>query len=411
MFKKFVLFAIIVTIITGFGFAATEVDFMNFSSAGDNAKYLEEMKDVFEAQNPDIKINIETVGYGDYFTKLMTLVAGNNAPDAFELNYENFYTYAKKGVLLNINDEMAATGFDKNSINEMALKAFQMDSDQYGLPFSFSNVVLIYNKELFDRAGADYPELDWKWENVQDAAEKIRALHPMTFGIFQPIQFWEFYKVVKQNGGSLFSEDGKSFNINSKQNIETLQYLVDKVLKSNVMPNDAQLAGMGDWDLFISGRLGMIVTGIWAFPTFINDCDFDWDVAVEPGNLAKATHFFANGVVLSKDTKVADAAYQWIEFLSSSKEVAKIRIDAGWELPAVTYEDILADYASQTPPANRNAVFESMNYLVTPPVIEQAAELTDIINRHLEAAKYGEKTPEEALNDAQKELTEKINLE
>jgi multiple sugar transport system substrate-binding protein len=155
----------------------------------------------------------------------------------------------------------------------------------------------------------------------------------------------------------------------------------------------------------------MIVTGIWAFPTFINDCDFDWDVAVEPGNLAKATHFFANGVVLSKDTKVADAAYQWIEFLSSSKEVAKIRIDAGWELPAVTYEDILADYASQTPPANRNAVFESMNYLVTPPVIEQAAELTDIINRHLEAAKYGEKTPEEALNDAQKELTEKINLE
>jgi len=369
------------------------------------------MKDVFEAQNLDIKIDIETVGFGDYFTKLMTLIAGNNAPDAFELNYENFFTYAKKGTLLNLNAEMAANNFNRDNLNEMALKAFQMNNDQYGLPFSFSNVVLIYNKALFDQAGVSYPAPDWKWNDVQNAAEKIRALHPMTFGLFQPIQFNEFYKVVQQNGGSLFTEDGKAFNVNSPENIETLQYMVDRILKSNVMPNDAQLAGMGDWDLFIAGRVGMLFTGIWAFPTFTSDCDFDWDIAVEPGNKAKATHFFSNGIAISKNTKVKDAAYKWIEFLSSSKEVAQIRIDAGWELPAVTYADILADYTSQTPPANRNAVFESMNYLVTPPVVEQAAELTDILNRYLDEARYGEKTPEEALNGAQKELTEKIKLD
>ncbi len=36
--------------------------------------------------------------------------------------------------------------------------------------------------------------------------------------------------------------------------------------------------------------------------------------------------------------------------------------------------------------------------------------MTDIINRYLEEARYGEKTPEEALNAAQKELDEKIDL-
>lgn len=87
----------------------TTIKFMNFSSADANAMYLEEMRKIFEEQNPDIKVQIETVGFGDYFTKLMTVVAGGNAPDAFELNYENFYTYAKKGVLLNLNDLVATS--------------------------------------------------------------------------------------------------------------------------------------------------------------------------------------------------------------------------------------------------------------------------------------------------------------
>jgi len=410
MFKKCLLFVLIVSVVTGMSFAVTTVNFMNFSSAGDNTQYLEEMKNVFEEQNPDIKIKIETVGFGDYFTKLMTLIAGNNPPDAFELNYENFYTYAKKGVLLDLAQPMEKVGFDESNINEMALKAFQADGKQYGLPFSFSNVILIYNKDLFDQAGAQYPTLDWTWQDELEAAKKIRELDPMTFGIYQPIQFWEFYKTVRQNGGSLLNDDKTEFTLNRKENIETLQFMVDRVQKYNVMPNDAQLAGMGDWDLFISGRLGMVVTGIWALPTFIKDCDFNWDIQVEPGNIAKSTHFFSNGVVISKDAKNKEEAFKWINFLSSSREVAKIRIDAGWELPAVTYQDILDDYISQTPPENREAVFESLNYLVTPPVIENIGEMTDIINRYLEEARYGEKTPEEALDAAQKELEEKIDL-
>jgi len=37
--------------------------------------------------------------------------------------------------------------------------------------------------------------------------------------------------------------------------------------------------------------------------------------------------------------------------------------------------------------------------------------MADIVNRHLEAARYGEKTPEQALNDAQAELKRSIKLD
>ena len=76
--------------------------------------------------------------------------------------------------------------------------------------------------------------------------------------------------------------------MDTPENIETLQYMVDMQQKTNVMPTEEQMAGMGDWDLFESGRLGMIVTGIWAFPEYTNNCDFDWDIVVEPGHTQKA---------------------------------------------------------------------------------------------------------------------------
>ncbi|MDD4208540.1 sugar ABC transporter substrate-binding protein [Mesotoga sp.] len=410
--KRFLVVLVVASmVLTTSLLGVTTIKFMNFSSADANAKYLEEMKEIFEEQNPDIKVEIETVGFGDYFTKLMTVVAGGNAPDAFELNYENFYTYAKKDVLLDLNDLLTTSGFDTSVLNERALYAFSDNGVQYGLPFSFSNVVLIYNKDLFDRAGAEHPREDWTWADELEAAKKIRALDAMTFGIYQPVQFWEFYKMVQQNGGSILNEDKTAFTLNSPQNIETLQYMVDRILESNVMPNDAQMAGMGDWDLFEVERIGMIVTGTWAFSTFKDSCDFNWDIAVEPGNTSKATHFFANGLAISKDSKKVDAAFRWISFLSGDIDVAKIRIEAGWELPPVTYPEIIELYKQTTPPESKEVVFKSLDYLVTPPVIEQFNEMADIVNRHLEAARYGEKTPEQALNDAQAELERSIKLD
>lgn len=386
------------------------VKFANFSGSGDTAKYLAQMEDLFEKAHPNIKVDIETIAYGDYFTQMQTRVAAGQAPDAYELNYENFVSYASKGVLLDLKPFFDATQFDASALNAMALGAFQAGGVQYGLPGSFSNVLLFYNKELFDKAQVAYPTNDWTWKEFDDAAAKIRALGKDTFGVFQPIQFHEFYKLVQQNGGSLLNADRTAFTVNLPENVETLQRLVDRVQKTNVMPSQAQLGGVGDWDLFKAGRLGMIVTGVWAFSDFMNNIQFDWDVAVEPGNKKKATHFFSNGLVLNKDSKVGTAAFEWIKFLSASKEAAQIRVDNGWELPAVTDRTVLESFLKLSPPANRQAVFDSLDYLVTPPVIEQFTELADIMGVHLTAAAEGAVSAQQALDDAQKELEAKIKL-
>ncbi|TDO85911.1 carbohydrate ABC transporter substrate-binding protein (CUT1 family) [Halanaerobium saccharolyticum] len=417
MFKRVSILLMVSIFIALLGFNSgvlaqetVEVDFMTFSGSGANLEYLNQMKDEFEKENPDIEINIITVGYEDYFVNLQTKIAGGLAPDVYELNYENFVTYAKKNVLKELDDTISAAEFDESQLNEKALNAFQINDNQYGLPFSFSNVVLFYNEELFDQAGIDYPSRDWKWEDSLAAAKQIRNLGSNIFGIYQPVTFWEFYKMVEQNGGTIIDNEKNKFVINSPQNIETLEYMVDRVQDSNVMPTEAQLSGMQDWDLFKSGRVGMIVTGIWAFPDFTENIDFEWNIEVEPGNTQKATHFFANGLVMNQKTDKVDEAFKWMSFLSASKEAAQIRVENNWELPAITDQDILKEYIEKTPPENRQAVFESLNYLVTPPVIEQFAEMADIINQQIQAARDGLKTPTEALNKAQEQLESTIEI-
>ena len=230
------------------------------------------------------------------------------------------------------------------------------------------------------------------------------------YGYYQPLTYNEFYKVCAQFGGSLLNEDKTEFTINSPENVAAAQMMADRVLVSNVQPTDVQMGGMGDWGLFMSGRLGMIPTGIWAFQSFADGCDFNWDITIEPGQEQKATHFFSNGYVVSKDSQVADEAVKFITYISSNREATQIRLDAGWELPPVQDEDIIAQYKEKTPPANREAVFKSLDYLVTPPVITQYAELQDIVGQHLSAAAAGTVTPEQALKDMQAECEQKIDL-
>ena len=380
------------------------ITYCNFNSSGGNEETLAKMVAAFEAENPNIKVEVETIGYDDYFTQMQTRVAGGTAPDCYELNIENFAAYANKGLLAEIS------GVDVSGLNDTALNAFNVGGKQYGLPESFSNVVLIYNKDLFDQAGVAYPTADWTQADLQAAAEAIRALGDDIFGIWQPITYNEFFKVVAQYGGALLNEDKTAFTINSAENLAAAQALIDRVLVSNVQPNAVQQGGMGDWDMFMSGRLGMIPTGIWAFQTFTDGCDFAWDIVVEPGSTQKATHFFSNCVVMNPETEHAEEVATWLAWLASSTASADIRLAAGWDLPALKDLGALSAYLDITPPDNREAVFDSLNYLVMPPVIEDYALMSDIITQKLAAAAEGTITAQEALDQAQAECEAQIKL-
>lgn len=382
------------------------ITYFTFSAAPDHLEDLDRMIEIFEAANPHISVEVETAPFGDYFTKLQTLIAGGEAPDVFELNYENFVTFASKGVLADLTGNLEAdAGSPLDVYYPRSYDAFNYNGLQSGLPATFSTVVLFYNKDLFDQAGLDYPEADWTWDDAVAAAEVLTDADAGVWGLFSPIQFWEFYKKAAQNGCSFFNEDQTEVTIDAPECVEALQTMIDFVETYGVMPSDIDMAGLSDGDMFNSGQLGMLVTGIWMYGAFA-DAPFAWDIQVEPGLAEQATHFFANGVSAFAGGANRDAAYEWIKFFTSSPEMAQIRVESGWELPTLNNPEYVEGYLSQTPPDNRAAVFESLEYSIVPPVIARQNEMQDTVNQLIDLVKLGELTPEEALAQAKVQIEE-----
>ena len=378
---------------------AVKLTYFTFSAAPDHLKDLDAIVTAFEAKHSNITIDVQTASYDDYFTKLQTAVAGGTAPDTFELNYENFVTYALAGSLLDISSQASETA---STYYPRAYAVFQSDGKQYGLPESFSDVLLFYNKDLFDAAGVSYPTADWTWSDELAAAQKLTQGEGV-WGDFQPVQFFEFYKVLAQNGGSFFNADQTQATFNDAKGVEAANWLIDKANKYHVMPTTAQMGGQDDTALFKAGNLAMWHNGIWQFAG-LKDASFKWDVQLEPGNVTKAHHFFANAVVASASTAHPTEAFEWLSFLTSSPEAVKTRLDASWELPAVADQSQFQSYLSQTPPANRQAVFDALSNIVVPPVIEQESQLQDIVTKALESAQTGQKSVKDALDGAAQQV-------
>lgn len=374
------------------------ITYTNFISNGGNEENLQTIVDAFEEANPDITVEVTTLPYGDYGTALQTDLAAGTVSDVFDIEYANYRQLQADGVLAEIPVA------DPGAYRESLLDAYATDGVQYALPSSFSDVVLYYNKDLFDAAGLDYPTNDWTWEDERAAAEALTDAAAGVWGDHQPVSFYEYYKALAQNGGEFLNADGTAVAFNTPEGIEAAEWLVGK--SGTVMPTIEQGQGTPDFDtnLFKESKLGMLHSGIWVFGAFA-DVPFAWDIAVEPGNTTQASAVFSNAVGVSASSEHPEAAAAWAEFLTSSETMVDVRLDSGWELPPISDEEKLATYLEKGAPDNRQAVFDSLDAIALPPVVAQGqAEMQDILTEELVEAQAGRKTVEQALADAEERI-------
>jgi len=407
MSRKLFALGIVVALVMGlvpmtsFAQDTVTIRYFNFTSSPDHLDDLAEIVAAFEAEHPNIKIETSDAPYGDYPTVLQADFAGGDPPDVFELEYQTFVNYAANDVLLDLTEYLdPATPYYPR-----ALEVFKYDGKQLALPETFSTVVLFYNKDLFDQAGIDYPTDDWTMEDARQAGLAITALGDNIWGIKAPITFWEFYKRAAQNDCQFFNEDKTESTINAPECVETVEVMVG-MLDDDVMADDVEQAAEvsgDDKDFFLTGRVGMLVSGIRMFPLF-EPAEFEWDIVVDLGMAHKGSAFFSNGIAIAKSTEHPEEAAAWAQFLTASEIAARVRIENSWELPALDKPEYFQAYLEQTPPANRQAVFDSLNAVAPLPVIERQTEMQDVIDDLLVAVMAGELDAQSALDIAKDEI-------
>jgi multiple sugar transport system substrate-binding protein len=369
------------------------ITYSNFISNGGNEDNLAKIVAAFEKANPDITVKVTTLPYDSYGTALQTDLAAGTEADVFDINGPSAYgPLQANGVLA------ALDGVNGSVYNTALLDSYATGGVQYGLPTSFSDVVLYYNKDLFDAAGVKYPTADWTWADETAAAQKMTDAAAGVWGDHQPVSYNEYYKVLAQNGESFLNADGTKVAFNTPGGIEAAHWLVDK--SGTTMPTIADF----DTNLFKDGKLAMLHTGIWVFGNF-KDTPANWDIAVEPGNTATANAVFSNAVGVSVNSKHHAAAQKWAEFLSSSDDEVNVRLDSGWELPTIADTAKLNTYLDKGKPANRQAVFDAAkNIAAAPSIGDNQSQMQDIITGALIEAQAGRETVEQALDKAETQI-------
>ncbi len=141
----------------------------------------------FEAEHPNVVIQNESIAEENaYNNKIKTSIATGTQPELF--NYPaviGAVGWAKNGVIMNIDslieDKEWSGGFIDGAFENWNFEKYGV-SGHYAIPYSFSPEVILYNTEIFQKAGiTKTPET---MSELFDVIEKLKAagVVPMSMG-------------------------------------------------------------------------------------------------------------------------------------------------------------------------------------------------------------------------------------
>jgi len=359
----------------------------------------------FQAAHPEITVDFQLLPYADYFTSLKTWIAGGTAPDIASLDLAMLQEMAASGSIVDLNPMITADSYDLSAYYQSTLDMFQNNGGQYGLPASLSNVVLYYNKNLFDAAGLPYPDDTMDWETYVENAKKLTqdTNGDGTIDVFGTARlWWPYYMLV--TGATPFNADASACTLTEQNAIDGFQAMVDLTLTDKVAPSANDLAAQDDWHMFEAGRLAMYPIGPWSISEF-NDVivDFDWDATTLPYGPTgeKVTFLFGNAYSMLSSSTQQEAAFEFLKFVTGA-EGDQIRQDAGFEIApikSVAESSFLSAMAGKKP-ANVKVFLESAEFALSVPTHANWSEIADAISSQLDSALLGDITVPEAMQAA-----------
>ena len=296
----------------------TVIEFASWGSKSE-VEILKPILSDFEKENPDIKVEFMHIPQ-NYFQKIHLLFTSNTAPDVIFINNLYLPVYANAGVLEPLN-------LSSNQFYGQAIEALSFKGELYAIPRDVSNLVIYYNKDIFDKKHIPYPSQDWTFSEFLNTAEKLTDKN--TFGISFEEDPLFYLPYLMSNGGGILPDE-----INKQESQNALNFYADLRKKYHVAPRKSDSASATMAQMFLQGRLGMYLSGRWMVPKIREEAVFDWDITKFPkGTKGSIVQLDASGWAVSKSSKHKKEALKLVEFLSSKQSIEKF-VKSGLIVPA-----------------------------------------------------------------------------
>jgi multiple sugar transport system substrate-binding protein len=297
------------------------ITFSVFSSVGGSPQFKKFQED-FQKQHPNITVEFQLVPSERATDKLVTQVAGGNAPDVAYMDSSAVEDFSSRNALVNLDSYVAGSEVvDPDDYVEGFKAASEYKGSLFGLPFDGETTGLFYRTDLFEEAGIDQPPATW--DELEQAAAKLTDPASKTYGwiLFAPEAYYYWYPFLWQNGGDLLSEDEQSIAFDDPAGLEAAQFYVG--LRKYSPPDYFSSNSYDGRVAFATGKVGMYMAGSWFGGTLkaeFPEINGKWDVAPLPeGSAGCATTLAGDTLSIFGQSENQDAAWLWIEYLSQPK--------------------------------------------------------------------------------------------
>ncbi len=281
-------------------------------SDGIEGDVMQTVIDDFTAES-GIEIQLVTLGWDDYASKLKTMIRGGEAPALIR---------ATEGTVGEFKDFLVPLDGAYNA-DDYTNVYYNDDGEVIILPIDVTSNGMYINKDLFDKYGVDYPELGedpWTWAEFETEVAKLSGDDVAFPGVFDN-KAHRFMPMVYQFGGKMWNTPYTDSALTDAPAVEALTTL--QRMNTNGTLDPAVWAGSANpKELFQTGKYGFHMSGNW-FVAAYQDLAFNWAVIPMPvGNGAGATRstiLGGKGVSAVKDSEQETEALAFIAFLAKGE--------------------------------------------------------------------------------------------
>lgn len=310
----------------------------------------------FTDKNPDIQIEWVTLEENVLRERVTTDIATNGGQyDIMTIGNYEVPIWAKQGWLLPL--EKLGDKYDVNDMLPSIRGGLTVEGKLYAAPFYGESAMIMYRKDLFEKAGLKMPE-NPTWEFIGDAARKITDRKADVNGIcLRGKAGWgenmAFITALTNSfGGRWFDENWKP-QFDQPEWKNSLQFYVD--LMKDAGPSGAASNGFNEnLTLFQQGKCGMWIDATVA-ASFVSNPK-DSKVADKVGYALFPTHgesknhgnwLWSWNLAIPKSSQKAESAEKFIAWATSKDYSDLVASKEGW---------------ANVPPGTRTSLYKNADY-------------------------------------------------
>jgi multiple sugar transport system substrate-binding protein len=196
----------------------------------------EKVIELFEKENPDIKIEYEYSNWDDYWKRLAPLAAANQLPDIVQMDQLYLKSYSNNHLLEDLTPYINNHIIDTTSIDNKILSSGMVGNNIYGFPLGINAPVVIVDNQLIAENGGTIPKDNWTWDDFEKIASEVHKEGNIygTNGMKPPEVFFSYY--LQSKGQNLYSSDGTSLGNNDDQLFVDYFNMQLKLLDQGALP-------------------------------------------------------------------------------------------------------------------------------------------------------------------------------